>query len=176
MRVIIPGLLLIGAAFSSSAQITFRSATQGFSVSVPVEPTEAIDTVDTEVGRVKRYLMTARTVEYSNNMYMVEILDLSMVNREVSFDELKRHLIARKTSGEIAFKVLKEGKINDPARPYVVEIILADEHGISLNYVRLFKTGSKFFSVETYQLKGFGKIGTRPSRLTTDYFASFSLN
>ena len=73
----------------------------------------------------------------------------------------------------MGFTLVKEK--DELTKPYEIELIFADQHGMSLNFVRLFKKDSKFFSVETYQLKSSIKVGTKPNKLTQDYFSSFKL-
>jgi hypothetical protein len=120
--------------------------------------------------------MMAKTVDHGKNlMYTVEILDLSKSNSETTIDNLKSHFIKRKTSGDMGFTLVKEGKISEATKPYETELIFADRYGMSLNFVRLFKKGSRFFSIETVQLKGSLKVGTKPTKLTQEYFDSFKL-
>jgi hypothetical protein len=176
MRVKIIGLILITIGHLSYGQIEFKSVKEAFTVIVPVDPTEKKDTVQTEFGQLPRYLMMAQTIDHGKNLlYTVEILDLSKSDNEITFDNLKSHFIRRKTSNDMGFALVKEEKINEPTKPYEIQLIFADKHGFSLDFVRLFKKGSKFFSVETYQVKGVIAVGTKPTKLTQNYFSSFKL-
>jgi hypothetical protein len=176
MRVKLLGLILITVGHLSYGQIDFKSRLENFTVTVPVQPSEKLDTVDTEFGQLPRYLMMAQTVDHGKNlMYTVEILDLTKSENEITIDNLKSHFIKRKASGKLIHTLVKERKINEPTMPYEIELIFADQHGFDLNFVRLFKKGSKFFSVETYQIIGSFKVGTKPTKLTQDYFESFKL-
>ena len=145
-------------------------------MSVPVDPSEKIDTVQTEFGQVPRYLMMAKTVDHGKNLlYTVEILDLSNADKEIDIDRLKSHFIKRKSSNEMQFKLIREERLNESTKPYELELIFADGHGMSLAFVRLFKEDSKFYSIEAVQLKGSIKLGTKPTKLTQDYFDSFKI-
>ena len=177
MRVKLLVLILITIGHLSYGQIEFKSNKETFTVNVPVDPTEKIDTVETEFGQLPRYLMMAQTVDHGKNlMYVVEILDLSNADKEINIDKLKSHFILRKSSNDMGFKLMKEEKLSEMTRPYEVELIFADRHGMSLDFVRLFKKDLKFYCIETVQLKGSIKVGTKPTKLTQDYFDSFKIN
>lgn len=76
----------------SYGQIEFKSYNETFTVTVPVDPTEKVDTVETEFGLLPRYLMMAQTVDHGKNlMYVIEILDLSNTDKEINIDKLKLH-------------------------------------------------------------------------------------
>ena len=177
MRVTLLGLIVITIGQLCYGQVDFKSSDEVFTVTVPVDPTEQIDTVDTEFGQLPRYLMMAKTVDHGKNvMYIVEILDLSNADKEINIENLKFHFIKRKFSDDMGFRLVKEEKLNETTKPYEMELIFADQHGVSLDFVRLFKKGSKFYNIETVQLKGSIKVGTKPTKLTQDYFDSFKLN
>jgi hypothetical protein len=145
-------------------------------VTVPVDPSEKVDTVQTEFGQVPRYLMMSKTVDHGKNlMYTVEILDLSNADKEINIDKLKSHFINRKSSNDMGFKLIKEERLNEMTKPYEFELIFADRHGMSLDFVRLFIRNLKFYCIETVQLKGSIKVGTKPTKLTQEYFDSFRL-
>jgi len=176
MRVKLLGLVLSVIGHLCYGQIDFKSTKETFVVTVPVDPTEKIDTVETEFGQLPRYLMMAKTVDHGKNLiYIVEVLDLSHADKEINIDNLKLHYIKRKSSNDMGFKLIKEEKLNEVTKPYEIELIFADRHGMSLDFVRLFKRDLKFYSVGTVQLKGSIKVGTKPTKLTQDYFDSFKL-
>lgn len=176
MRAILLGLILCTIGHLCFGQISFKSSKENFTVSVPVDPSEKIDTVQTEFGQVPRYLMMAKTVDHGKNLlYTVEILDLSNADKEINIDRLKSHFIKRKSSNEMQFKLIREERLNESTKPYELELVFADGHGMSLTFVRLFKEDSKFYSIETVQLKGSIKLGTKPTKLTQDYFDSFKI-
>jgi hypothetical protein len=177
MRVKLSVLILITVGQLCYGQVDFKSTKETFTVKVPVDPTEKVDTVETEFGQLPRYLMMAKTVDHGKNLlYVVEILDLSNAGSEINIDNLKLHYIKRKSSGDMGFRLIKEEKIDGTTKPYEIELIFADKHGMSLDFVRLFKRDSKFYSIGTVQLKGAAKLGTKPTKLTQDYFDSFNLN
>lgn len=176
MRITLLGLFFSIAGHICIGQIEFKSSQGIFTVIIPVKPSEKIDTVQTEFGQLQRYLMMAKTVDHGKNlMYTVETLDLSNVDQEISIEELKSHFIKRKTSSNMGFSLVKEEKMTKSSKAYEIELIFADQHGMSLNFARLFKRDTRFFSVETYQLKGTLKVGTKPTKLTQGYFESFKL-
>jgi hypothetical protein len=176
MRARLLGLIFSIIGHLCYGQVDFKSSREIFTVTVPVDPTEQIDTVDTEFGKLPRYLMMAKTVDHGKNlMYIVEVLDLSNADKEINIDNLKQHYIKRKSSNDMGFKLMKEEKLNEMTKHYEIELIFADKHGMSLDFVRLFKRDSKFYSIETVQLKGSIKVGTKPTKLTQDYFDSFKI-
>jgi hypothetical protein len=177
MRVKLLALILITVGQLCYGQVDFKSTKETFAVKVPVDPTEKFDTVETEFGQLPRYLMMAKTVDHGKNLlYVVEILDLTYAGKEINIDNLKLHYIKRKSSSDIGFKLIKEETISGTTKPYEIELIFADKHGMSLDFVRLFIKDSKFYSIETIQLKGTLKLGTKPTKMTQDYFDSFNLN
>ena len=177
MRVKLLGLILTTVGQLCYGQVDFKSTKEAFTVKVPVDPTEKVDTVETEFGQLPRYLMMAKTVDHGKNLlYVVEILNLSDTGGEIDIDKLKSHYIRRKSSGDMGFKLIKEERISGTTKPYEMELVFADKHGMSLDFVRLFKKDSKFYSIGTVQLKGSLKLGTKPTKVTQDYFDSFNLN
>src|SRR5262245_29361538 len=111
-------------------QIDFKSSKEDFKVTIPVDPTEEVDTMSTEFGRLTRYLMMAQTVDHGKNlMYTVEILDLSNTEKEISIDKLKAHFINRKSSNNMGFTLVKEQRLDEMAKPFEIELIFADQHG-----------------------------------------------
>lgn len=178
MKTLSLGLLLFVALIQYVyGQTEFKSVMGKFTVGVPNDPIEKIDTIATEFGRIPRYSMVAKSVEKGNNlMYIVEILDFSKIENVLSIEDLKSSHIKRRTSNDIGFTLVKEEKLSDSTKSYEYELIFTDKYGAGLVFVRLFLNNEKFYRVETVQLKGSVKFGTKPNTVTRDFFDSFHIN
>ena len=174
-------LLCVGCvlAFNGYSQIDFKefkSKQEKFSISIPVDPsTEQLDTVEVEQGLLPRYLLMVETTEHGRNLlYTVEVLHLDKLNdSDLDITFLTQYVVNKKNIG--GFTLLDKKKNTDSNDPYEVELVFKDAHDMSLNYAKLFIHDQRFFSVETYAIKGQFKLGTKPNKLTRTFFESFYL-
>jgi hypothetical protein len=177
MRTKIIGLIILNILGQYCfGQSDFKSDLGNYSVTIPSKAYEKIDTVKTEFGKFPRYLMLTEIYSKGRNLvsFRIEILDYSNTGREIPLDSLKSFFVNRKKmeSADRGFYIIKEEKINDPTLPYQMELILTDRLDVELDFIRIFKKGSKFYSVEAHQLK---RLTTKPRKETQKYFESFRL-
>jgi len=171
-------ILLLGIVFSSttlSAQLTFESQQENFKVEIPVEPTEKIDTIQSDYGPIPRYLMLCKSVDHGRNLlYSVEIMNIEN-NQELTFEDLKANYISRKQaiSGNISFELVRESNVDIP-EPYNIELVFLDRNGF-LMYSRIIQKDSKFYIIETLRVKSQFKVGSKLNKATREFFDSFEL-
>jgi hypothetical protein len=163
-------------SFRAPAQIIFESKIAKFKVDLPTEPTEKIDTINSDFGLIPRYLMMAESIDRGRNLlYSVEILNTKEVESDLKFKDLKKNYIARKLSrsGKISWELVREST-NGIQEPYAEELVFLDKSGFLL-FSRIFFRDSKFYTVETFRIKSSFKIGSRLNKATEDFFDSFEL-
>lgn len=169
-------ILFVLLCLASFGQVQFNSSYEDFQIDLPVVPSEKLDTIFTEFGHLPRYLMISKTVDHGRNLiYTVEVLSFQKGNEPLTLLQLKNFLIQRKRTGKLKFYILEEKVNKEESDPYEVELVFVDAYGESLNFVKLFILDTKFYSVETYQLKGAFKLGTKPNKLTREYFSSIKI-
>lgn len=176
MKKVFLSILFLLVYLASFGQIQFKSSYENFQIELPVVPTEKVDTIQTEFGYLPRYLMMSTTVDHGRNlMYTVEVLSFLKDNEPLSLLKLKNSFIQRKRTGDLKFFLLEEKLNKEQSDPYEVELVFVDSHGVSLNFAKLFILDKKFYSVETFQSKGALKLGTKPNKLTREYFSSIKI-
>lgn len=157
-------------------QITFESEMANFKVDVPVEPTEQLDTIQTDYGLIPHYLMLSKSIDHGRNLlYSVEIMDIKEVNSDLTYEDLKDNYISRKESksGNISFELVRESEQDIP-EPYDVELVFLDRNGF-LMFSRIFQRDSKFYILETLRIKSSFKVGSKLNKATSEFFESFEL-